>query len=792
MVRGLVIVLMKRWLASLVNRAVAFVVLAIVLSALAVALVSSMVSRSELEAQAREQVETIASLVASDLDARLAQRRDTLAHVAEGLAMEESVLTSRARVLIRREIALQHLFDGIYLFDTDGTVIAEYPEHYQQTGLNIRERAYFQQTSSQLTPIISEPYVSNYQDRPAVMMTAPVFDHRQRFIGVLGGAVFLAGDNFMKEISSVRIGKTGYVGIATRSGVTLAHGRTGETMTPLRLENPVLRDAMGGFEGTLRTTNGEGTKTIMSVRQMSQVPWFVVSVWPASEAYAPVSRLTDSFVQVLLIVILILAPLALMVFRRLMAPLRDLGFQISERHLGIRTEPVDVAGGSEIRQVAETFNTVMEERDEVLASLAEREAFFRSLTQSAPIGIVQTDVLGRIEFVNPAFERIVGIDANDLLHTHLIEGVYEEDRPGAVDDWRGALRNNSVFLGRFRLKARRDQQLVWTDVMTAVIGTEERTLGTITVVRDITHELEIEAELAEEQERADSILGVLQEGVLMLDVDGVIRYANEAACGFLGLPDGCEQANFFEQVSIESESRRWEADDFLRSADADSLYATMRNRRGRAYDVDLAMLHLRRGTGNRRLVLVIRDDSERRREEERLSWEATHDSLTGLLNRRAFNSSLVACLGDAGKKSIASVLMLIDLDHFKPVNDEGGHLMGDDLLGRLSDFLRSSVRQTDTVARLGGDEFGIILPACGLERATELAETIRRGIESIRIEQDGKSFGVTASIGLTEMSEADSGPREVMARADEGTYAAKAHGRNEVVTVPLPPLDRLV
>lgn len=784
--------MMKRWFSGLVNRAVAFVVLVIVLSALAVALVSSMVARSELEAQAGEQVETIADLVAGDLDARLAQRRDTLAHVAEGFAMEENVLTARARVLIRREIALQHLFDGVYLFGTEGTVLAEYPQQFQQTGLDVSQREYFQQTSNQLTPIISEPYVSNYQGRPAIMITAPIFNHRQRFIGVLGGAVFLAGDNFMQELSGVRIGKTGYVGIATRSGVTLAHGRTGETMTPLRLENPVLRDAMSGFEGTVRATNQEGADTIMSVRQMSQVPWFVAAVWPAAEAYAPVSRLTESFVQVLLITILVVVPLALVVFRRLMAPLRSLGFQISERHLGIRTEPVDVAGGSEIRQVAETFNTVMEERDEVLASLAEREAFFRSLTQSAPIGIIQTDVLGRIEFVNPAFERIVGIDSNDLLHTPLVEGVYEEDRPGAVEDWRGALRNNTVFLGRFRLKTRRAQALVWADVMTAVIGTEERTLGTISVVRDISHELEIEAELAEEQERADSILGVLQEGVLMLDADGVIRYANEAACEFLGLPDGCEQANFFEQVAIESESRRWEAGDFLRSADVDSLYATMRNSRGRAFDVDVTMLHMRRGSDHHQLILVIRDDSERRREEERLSWEATHDSLTGLLNRRAFNSTLVKCLGDAAKKTAASVLMLIDLDYFKPVNDEGGHLMGDDLLGRLSDLLRTSVRQSDTVARLGGDEFGIILPACGLERAAELAETIRRGVEAIRIEQDGKSFGVTASIGLTEMSEADSGPREVMARADEGAYAAKAHGRNQVVTVPLPPLDRIV
>jgi len=519
---------------------------------------------------------------------------------------------------------------------------------------------------------------------------------------------------------------------------------------------------------------------------MSQVPWFVAAVWPVNEAYAPLSRLTDSFAQTLLIVILIVAPLALVVFRRLMAPMRNLGFQISERHLGIRTEPVDVLGGTEIRQVAETFNTVMEERDEVLSSLAEREAFFRSLTQSAPIGIIQTDVLGRIEFVNPAFERIIGVSSSDLQHTPLIQGVYEEDQAGTVEAWREALRSKTVFRGRFRLKSRSGGGVVWADAMTAVIETEERSLGTITVVRDITHELEIEAELAEQQKRADSILGVLQEGVLMVDAEGIIRYSNQAASGFLGLAENGERQNFFTLVSIEDENHRWEADDFLRSADVDSLYATLRNRAGQLFDIDLAMLHLRRESHNHRMVFVIRDDSARRREEERLSWEATHDSLTGLLNRRAFNSSLVKCLTDTNKKTAASVLMLIDLDYFKPVNDEGGHLLGDDLLGRLSDLLTQSVRQSDTVARLGGDEFGIILPACGQQRAVELAEKIRAGIEALRIEQDGRTFGVTASIGLTEMGVADTGPREVVARADEGTYAAKAQGRNRVVTVPLP------
>lgn len=184
------------------------------------------------------------------------------------------------------------------------------------------------------------------------------------------------------------------------------------------------------------------------------------------------------------------------------------------------------------------------------------------------------------------------------------------------------------------------------------------------------------------------------------------------------------------------------------------------------------------------MVFVIRDDSERRREEQRLSWEATHDALTGLLNRRAFNASLARCLTELSPHTNESVLILIDLDYFKPVNDEGGHLLGDDLLVQLSRVLVNAVRQSDTVARLGGDEFGIVLPSCGLQRARELAETLRHAIETLTVEQDGRGYSVTASIGLTALKPEDSGIREILARADEGTYAAKAQGRNQVVVMP--------
>ncbi|MCD1646553.1 diguanylate cyclase domain-containing protein [Marinobacter adhaerens] len=779
--------LIKRWLGSLANRAVALVVVAIILTALLVTVAGFLLSRSELEQQARNQVETIATLIAGELDDKLALRLEALNHVAQNLTMSSNVLDARARVLIRRQTALEHLFDAVYLMDEKGLVIAEHPEDYRQAGLNVSDREYFRRISSTLTPVISEPYISDYQEKPAIMVAAPIFDHRQRFIGVLGGAIALDGNNFLDQFINIRIGTTGYLGVATRSGFVVVSQRDDEAMAPVRVANPVLRDAMEGFEGTLETISGEGERTIMSVQQLTQVPWFVSASWPAREALAPITRTVDAFLWILLVVILLIAPIALWRFRRLMAPLKTLGSQIRERHLGMRSDPVDVAGGKEIRQVAEIFNTVTDERDEVLVSLAEREAFFRSLTQSAPIGIVQTDVLGRIEFANPAFEAIVGRPAEELTYSYLANRVHNTDRQEAIAGWKNAIRNQSVFRGRLRLESPAPDQVIWGDVMTAAIQTPEKALGTITVVRDISHELEVEEALRTEQQRAETILRVLQEGVLMVDVEGVIRFANDAACRLLGTEGECLLRNFFQLVTIETEERELTAQEFFSGEDLDSLYVTLRNSLGVPFPIDLTMLHIRQGREDERLVFVLRDDSDRRRQEERLSWEATHDSLTQLLNRRAFNASLVRCLGEADRQDVRSVLMLIDLDYFKPVNDEGGHLLGDDLLKRLADLFKDSVRQSDTVARLGGDEFGIILPACGMARAQALAERIRADVEALRLEHDGRSFGVTTSIGLTELTPEDSGPREVMARADEGSYIAKSRGRNRVVVVPSPP-----
>lgn len=781
--------LIKRWFDSLVNRAVALVVAFVVVSAVVVTAIGTELSRAELERQAGDQVEAIAETVSRELDLKLAQRLDVLSLIADEFPSSAVLLQNWARVLLRNQTALLHLFDATFVLDAEGGLLTANPGRYYVAGFNAADRPFFADVSTQLTPIISQPYTTVMDGQPGVMMAIPLFDQHQRFIGVLGGLIRLQGDNFMGEFADVRVGDTGYVRLVSREGVVLVDGKTDRVMVPVTPDRPSVMRAMAGFEGVARDRPDRNVATITAYRQMVQVPWFVAAVWPEREAFAPVTRMRDGFSWTLLMVIAALAPLAFWFFHRLMAPLRNLSVQIYQRHTGERSQPVSETGGLEVRNVASVFNLVRQERDEIMGSLVEREAFFRSLTQNAPIGIVHTNILGRVEFVNPALLDILGKTESGLVNQYLISVVAAEDRESAMAGWRRALTRRSSFRNRLRLLSSRDPGYVWVDAMTSVLELPDQDLGTITVVRDITREMRFEQALREEQQRADSILDVLQEGVLMVDKSGLIRYANGAACGFLALGDECSGHNFFDSVTIRLNDEVIKPEAFLADDEIDNRYVTLENAEGTVYDIDLTMLHLHRGEVRERLVFVLRDDNERRQEEERLSWEATHDALTQLFNRRAFTVALLKALAQAPHQQVPSILMMIDLDHFKPVNDEGGHQLGDDLLKRLADLFSGAVRQSDTVARMGGDEFAILLPGCGMARAEALAETLRSQVQALRLEHGGRLFGVTACIGLTPVSPTDDGPKAVMARADEGCYIAKSRGRNAVVPMPAPTDD---
>ena len=177
---------------------------------------------------------------------------------------------------------------------------------------------------------------------------------------------------------------------------------------------------------------------------------------------------------------------------------------------------------------------------------------------------------------------------------------------------------------------------------------------------------------------------------------------------------------------------------------------------------------------------MFHDVSDERHFAARLSYQASHDALTGLYNRNEFERLLNLALRHASKYHQKHALLYLDLDQFKIVNDTGGRVAGDELIRQISALLKERLRERDTLARLGGDEFGILLENCPLEQGIRAANDIREAIRDFRFAWSGTPFTMGCSIGLVTIGERDHTLTEVLRSADTACYVAKENGRNRV------------
>ena len=179
-------------------------------------------------------------------------------------------------------------------------------------------------------------------------------------------------------------------------------------------------------------------------------------------------------------------------------------------------------------------------------------------------------------------------------------------------------------------------------------------------------------------------------------------------------------------------------------------------------------------------VLVFWDNTQSRSLTHQLSWQATHDNLTKLVNRRGFEQDLAKAIASAQHEETQHALCYLDLDQFKVVNDTCGHVAGDELLRQVSVLLRQHIRSTDILARLGGDEFGILLYQCPLYKAEQIVNSLQHLIQKFRFTWDGKSFTIGISIGLVPIDHTSQDLNSLLGAADVACYAAKDKGGNYI------------
>ncbi|MGL4316844.1 MAG: EAL domain-containing protein [Pseudomonas sp.] len=309
-----------------------------------------------------------------------------------------------------------------------------------------------------------------------------------------------------------------------------------------------------------------------------------------------------------------------------------------------------------------------------------------------------------------------------------------------------------------------------------------------------THKLLVQREQADlalqaEKQRAQLTLASIGDAVISLEPDGRIAYLNSAAerlldCvagDALGKPvealfsivdefPGSSTDSSLQQILSGQDERPGDRARLLVRADGGSVPVNL---------VGTPILLDGRVSG---AVMVLHDMTRERQFVASLSWQASHDALTGLANRREFEYRLAQLLARMLRQPGRHALMFLDLDQFKLVNDTCGHAAGDELLRQLCTGLQQHLREGDTLARLGGDEFGVLLENCPAEAALRVAENLREAVQNLRFAWGGRAFSISVSIGLVQIPPGQASLADILRTADLACYSAKEKGRNRVHT----------
>ena len=293
--------------------------------------------------------------------------------------------------------------------------------------------------------------------------------------------------------------------------------------------------------------------------------------------------------------------------------------------------------------------------------------------------------------------------------------------------------------------------------------------------------------LRESQQKLQTLVDTALDAVVMMDADGCITGWNRQATAIFGWTAQEIMGRTIAATIVPERHRAGHTAGLLQFlATGEGPYMNKRvetqalHRNGHEFPVELAIAAVVTG-GKPQFSAFIRDITERQRAEAELKEMATTDFLTGLSNRRHFISRMTEELARLQRFDgpCATVLML-DLDHFKRVNDSYGHSTGDAMLKHIGALLRDELRKIDSAGRVGGEEFAIILPGTRPEEARIFAERLRNKVETMPLTHDGQAISITVSIGIAAMVAADVSADAALTRADKALYRAKGNGRNRV------------
>ncbi len=489
----------------------------------------------------------------------------------------------------------------------------------------------------------------------------------------------------------------------------------------------------------------------------------------------------------LVLAVLALGALALVQRSRFHERLRRLNQEIVEvsadASVGRRLRPADDPVLGPLGRSLNRLFDALGERDE---EIAERDRLFRRFVRTVPEVVLLHD--DRIQLANASAGRLLGLEPEQL-----------EGRP--VSDL-----VKPAFRALFRRTVSRllageigpqtlELQLInggeaglWVEAGLTLVNFGGRAV-VLTIARDVSHRYDTEPALQAERRQALEIVESIGDGVITTDTKGRVEFMNREAEQLTGHErEDVIGKSFGELVQLIDELDRRSLGDPVERCLSMRQRVNMGRRAlliGRDEDhehsVELTASPIRSAenelTG---VVVTFHDVSEMRGLTRQMSYQAAHDPLTGLINRREFERRLSEAIDNARRENVSHVLCYLDLDRFKAVNDTCGHMAGDALLREVASLIRDKVRDSDSVARIGGDEFGLLLIGCPLEKARQISDEVVQAVQDHRFVWQDRIFTIGVSIGIVELSSGSGSMQDMLAAADSACYMAKQRGRGQV------------
>jgi diguanylate cyclase (GGDEF)-like protein/PAS domain S-box-containing protein len=415
--------------------------------------------------------------------------------------------------------------------------------------------------------------------------------------------------------------------------------------------------------------------------------------------------------------------------------------------------------------------------------MQDSQQHFRALIQNSSDIITVVDAEGTILYQSPAMKRILGYEPEERIGKNALEAadlLHPEDLPAKNEAFVKALRNpNSPVSVEVRMRHWDGSWRYFEETITSLLA-DPNVNGVVLNARCVSQRKKAEQELQESEERFRSVVERTTDGVFMADFEtDTVLESNAALQNMLGYtPEELSGMTVYDFIVEERESID---QNMQRLKEEKSLFIGERRYRHKDgsllhVEVSASVVPFKDGEAS---CCIIRDVTERKALEEQLRYQAFHDSLTDLPNRALFLERLGHAFAQTGRQEGAVAVLLLDLNHFKIVNDSMGHDAGNTVLVGVAKRLRASVRPGDTVGRIFGDEFAVLLGApSGTDEAWRVAERVQERLQE-PFEVEAQEVLVSPSIGIALGDSAQDSAEEVLRRADLAMYTAKKRGKAE-------------